>query len=137
LASVAVGVGHIPRSSPRAAPSRAIGVGHADDEHPRAPVRRANVSGRNPQGARSIAKSFDVREDLGEPGARAACDVFDDDPPWSQLADDSRELEPQTGSCTGEAGALAGGANVLARETSADNVHRNESCSAGMAHVLH
>jgi len=50
-------------------------------------------------------------------------DVLSNNPSWSELADESVHFPPQAASFTVEASAFAGAADVLARETSANNVN--------------
>lgn len=89
-------------------------------------MRRANVSGSNAQGARSIAKVGEVGADLREPGPRARGDVFDDETSRPDFLDDPSVLEPEAAFGAREAGALPGARDVLAWEAATDDIHGSE-----------
>lgn len=86
-------------------------------------MRGSDVGGANPQGARSIAKVGEVGADLREPRCRAAGDVLDDETRGAKLSDDAAELEPEPALGSSEPSALACARDVLARESSADDIH--------------
>lgn len=115
-----------------ALPSLSIGIAKSDDEDSGSPMRCANVAGRHPQGADSIAESHDVVADVGEPAPGAGADVLDDDARGTRLLDDAAELAPQPGAAPPEAFSLAGGGDVLAGEAAADDdrPQGKESCSS-------
>ncbi len=58
-------------------------------------------------------------------------DVLDDDEPRPDLRDDGREVPPERASFAADAAPLAGAADVLTREPSADNVHMGIVSRAG------
>jgi hypothetical protein len=58
-----------------------------------------------------------------EPSSSESWDVFNDHPSGPNCANDPSELVPKTGPSTGEASTLSGNADVLAGETTADEVN--------------
>jgi hypothetical protein len=82
---------------------------------------RADVSSRNPQGARSISKFMQAAPHLAQPSRRATRDVLDDDESRLHVADDSSKLVPETGSLAGEPCAEPRTADVLTRKPAADD----------------
>lgn len=52
-----------------------------------------------------------------------------------QFRDDAQELEPQAGSGACETSALACSADILAGESSADEAHANEVCTARNSNI--
>jgi hypothetical protein len=108
--------------------SRAVGVGH--DEDPLSPVRGADVSRCNPQGARSIPEFMQGPAHSAQPAPRPARDVLDDNEPRAHLADDPAELPPEAGTRSVEPSTPSCPANVLTWEAAADDIHGKESCCA-------
>jgi len=89
--------------------SDAFGVVHSpprDDEESLAAVRSANVGSSNVEPDRIIPRFGKVSENGVQPPRSEHCDVLHDDDARSKVANDSRELEPQTASLTREASAL-------------------------------
>jgi hypothetical protein len=117
--------------------SRLQGVAQGEDEDPAAPMRRSDVARRDGDGAGSVAKSVQVGPHLAQPARGAAGDVLDDDGGGAQLGDDSAKLVPESRAIAGEPSTFAGGADVLAGESSDEEIHGIESCTASMVHVLH
>lgn len=112
---------------PLAFASVAVAVGHSDDENPAPPMRGANVSRANPQGACSIAEPLKVGEDRWKPESCSARNVLDDDPLGPELADEAGELSPEPTSFTGEPAPPSGDGHILAREPSAQDSNASES----------
>lgn len=86
------------------------------------PMHRANVGCGNPQGARSIAESRERFADCREPTACATGDVFDDDEARPNLADDSREVPPETAAGAPESSPSSCAGYVLAGEAPAEKI---------------
>jgi len=62
-------------------------------------------------------------------------DVFKHDPSWLKLICDSGELKEQAGAVTGESGSLPGDAEILARESSAEQVNLATACGLDPSNV--
>lgn len=117
--------------------SARVGVGHSDDEDSRATVRRAKVSGGNPQGAGSVAKRLQIPEHLAHPSPFPARDVFDDDVGGLELVEDPAVLSPQSRASPIEAGPEAGGADVLTGEAPTDDVDFLEVSRSSLGDIAH
>lgn len=78
---------------PLALESPAVGVG-ANDPDSIPAVRRANGGSRYAMPLRVIPERGQVSENLAVPSTKQSCDVLHDDVPWSNLANDSGELDP-------------------------------------------
>jgi hypothetical protein len=76
-----------------------------------------------------------VTPHLAQPSPLARRDVFDDNRRGAELADDAPELVPESGACAGEPGSLAGSGDVLTGESSAKEVHANESCRSCLSNI--
>jgi hypothetical protein len=98
-----------------------MGVGNNEDASPK--VRGSHVCGGNPQGARSIPELSQLLTHRWEPRLRSACDVFDDDEPRADLADDAREVPPEPGTPPPQASAFSSAGDVLTGEASANKVN--------------
>lgn len=100
--------------------SDAVGVGHNED--PSSHVGSTDFCGRKREGTRSVSEVAQLAPHRGQPGALAVRDVLDDDDRRPDFFGDAVELEPEPTSVAGETGLLAGGADVLAGETSAEEI---------------
>jgi len=114
---VTVGVGHLP--------ARAIDA--SNDEQAPSKVRSSNILRRERERKRRIAELFQVAHDRIKPSRRAGQDVFNNNPPGLNLADNTSELTPQSRALASKTSALSRAGHVLARETSADEFHGGES----------
>lgn len=84
----------------------------------------ADVAGPERYGEGSITGSAQVRHNSRNPSLGAAGDVLDDDGVRARLVDDAREVVPGVAAAglASEAGAEAGGADVLAGEASDEDI---------------
>jgi hypothetical protein len=89
-------------------------------------MRRSDVGGRYREGTGVIVKFVQVAPHLAQPAPRARRDVLDDDDRGADLFDDPAKLVPEPGSITGKPGALAGPGEVLARESTGNDVGGGE-----------
>lgn len=119
-------------------PFTPLGVGNNPDPVP--VMGRANVGRRYAIPLRIVPERGQATEDDVEPAREDGFDVFHDNELGSKLANKSKVFEPQSASFSGEPGAKAGEADVLAGESSADGVHGNSICSQAVgregAHVV-
>jgi len=65
-----------------------------------------------------------VSENVSKPPSKQSCDVFHDDVSGSNLANKTPEFTPQSGAFTSESCAFPCEANVLAWESTADDIYR-------------
>lgn len=86
-------------------------------------MRGTHIARGNPQGSRSIAKHVQLVSHVTQPTDRPRRDVLDDDPRRRDLLDDAGEVPPKRGPLAADPSASAGGADVLAGEASADEIH--------------
>ena len=63
-----------------------------------------------------------VSPHVGQPTPRTGGDIFDDGEARPKRRDDAAELAPESGAGAVEAGAFAGGGDVLAREAPANEI---------------
>lgn len=113
------------------AASVVTGVGQLrDEEESFSPVGRADVLGRDDSTKDAITELLEPTDNDVHPSCNKRRHVFNDDEPRPDLFDDAPVLEPQPGSFTVEAGAVAGDADVLARESSANKVNVREVVAA-------
>jgi hypothetical protein len=70
-------------------------------------VRSANISRRKRDRKRRIAESFQALADSHHPSLRGSGDVFDNNPSWLALINNSLELSPEAASITFQASSLA------------------------------
>jgi hypothetical protein len=101
-------------------------VGRGEDKDSSAKMGGATFCGRNLEGAGRVAELAQVSPHLGQPAPAAVGDVFDEDPRRAALADEPEKLSPEPGALPGEASADAGGADVLAGETTDEDVDGRE-----------
>lgn len=74
-----------------------------------------------------VAERFQVREHPVSSESSEPRDVLSEDPIGSQFGHDPSHFVPQAGTLSVEAGALAGNADVLAREASGDEINSPDS----------
>jgi len=92
------------------------------------PVRRSDMDSTHHGRLAGVAERFQVREDPVSAASSQSRDVLNDDEKGSQLADETGVFPPEPGALAIDAGALAGVADVLAREPAADDVNGNSIC---------
>lgn len=109
-----------------------VSVGNNEDAA--SSVGGAKVAGGNPQGARTVSELAEVPPHRGQPGPHAARDVLDDDEARPDERDDVREVVPEPRSGAAKPSLLAGAGDVLAGESSANNV--NVRVAAGLRDIL-
>ncbi len=90
-------------------------------------MRGANVLGGDDAGLDVIAKPLEVADNPVQPSANERRNVFSDDEARPELSDDAGELSPETGALAVEASSGSGEGDVLARESSADEIHGSQS----------
>lgn len=101
-------------------------------------MRRSDVGGRNRDGGGVVTKVAQVPPHEGKPGTFAAGDVLDDDPRRPEFSDDAPVFEPEARTCPLlDACAFAGGGDVLARETPAEDIDGGEICGACDSDIGH
>ena len=106
----------------------AVGVGHDPDAV--ASVRSANGRSGYTVPFCVIPERSDFPEHLIQSARAKGTDVFDDDPRRPAFFDEPTVLGPEAGSLAAESDALACGADVLARKSSANNVNWSDiGCS--------
>jgi hypothetical protein len=100
------------------------GVGYSprDHEDPVTPVRGAEGLSRYAVPESIIPARGQVSEYGAESSTKQSWDVFDNHKPRLKFANNSRVLRPKAAPSTREASASAGEADVLARESSADDI---------------
>lgn len=113
-----------------------MGVGHGEDEDPGPKVRSACIASSDPQGTGSVSSGFEPFADLREPLGLAAGDVLDDDGGGPEVLDGVEVGVPEAGSFALEAFAVAGGADVLAGESSRQYVGSPKSSSCEKADII-
>src|SRR5262249_21069848 len=114
----------------------AVGVRQSpDDPDPIASVRGSNVSSTHHERPAGVARRLQVPEH----GIRAATaqsrHVLDEHPAWSELADDAGEFPPEAAAVSGESPPSSGGRDVLAGESTGDEVDALKGRSAGESDV--
>src|SRR5690606_20558281 len=112
-----------------------LAVGVRNDENSITEVIGANGCRRNTVPFRIIPARGQVSEYDIQPSRKQRCDVLHDDVAGSKLANDPGKLSPQAGTFAGNSCSLSGIANVLARESSADEIDGREIVSADLSHV--
>lgn len=110
--------------------TEASGVGHRKDEHASPEVRRADFGDAEHVPLRIEPELGQVAEYNVEPASSESCDVLHEDVARSHLANDSRELAPEAGALSADAGALASIGDVLTREAASDEIHCSTPASA-------
>jgi hypothetical protein len=110
----------------------AVGVGH--NEHSSSHVWSAHGTRRYNRPLRVIPDFGQVSENRSHPSIKQRCDVFHDDVSGSYEANEAREGRPQTGSFSPNSSASTSMADVLAWETTADDVARDplKGCDVSM-----
>jgi hypothetical protein len=104
--------------------SFAPGVGHSprDDEESVASVWSSNVRSAYTLPDRIVPALGQVSEYVSQPARQERCDVFHDDDARSSVANDARELTPQTAALAREASSAPSVRHVLAGEAAAEDV---------------
>ena len=85
-------------------------------------MRRSNVRGSYSLPERIVPRRGKVSEHAVSSARQESCDVFHDDDAGSKLANDSRELEPETASRAREASSSPTDRNVLAWKATAEDI---------------
>ena len=99
-------------------------------------MRGANVGSGNTVPLRVIPERRDFPEHRIQSARAKGADVLDDDPRRPAFLDEPAVLAPEAGSLSGEPCPLAGGADILAGEASANNVNWPNVEGVEFAHVL-
>ena len=85
--------------------------------------------------ARIVPARGKVSENVEKPPSSQSWDVFHEDVAGHQLANESLELRPKTGSVTCKSCSFASGRNVLAGEAPGEHVDLVEVVRTAVAHV--
>ena len=113
--------------------SCATGVGHKPE--PVAAVRGANGRSRDAVPLRVIPARGQVSENSVESSASEGGDVLHDDVAGSKLANEPREVPPKTRAFSVDPRSLSRAADVLAGETSAEDIDWPNSVGAQFSHI--
>lgn len=113
-----------PARAPLASESDAVAVGHK--EEPLSLVRGPDVSGLDEATLDPVTEPSEVTDNAVHPSRKERRNVLDDDEARAEFFDDARVLAPEAGAVAVDPGALAGVADVLARETAAEDVDGRE-----------
>lgn len=97
-----------------------VGVGQYEQSPPN--LSSACFSRREQSRQHAETHASKVSGDLGKSQAEVPCDVFEEDEPGPDLADDPRDVGPEVAR-VGSTPALAGGAERLARISRRDEIH--------------
>jgi hypothetical protein len=109
--------------SPPWLPSVATGVGHNPDSL--ALVGSAGVDSAQHSPARIIPQRGQVSENSSKPARSEDWGVFHEDVAGSNLANDSGHLSPEAGAGASDAGASAGGGDILTRKAARNHVNNS------------
>lgn len=99
-------------------------MGNNEDASPE--MRGSDIGSRKCEGTGSVAQHVQVSPHVGQPTSGTGGDVFDDDPRRARGFDDPPELVPESGSLSREAFALACRRDVLAGESTAEEIDTRE-----------
>lgn len=113
--------------------SAAVGVGH--QEQALSPVGRPDVGGGDDAAFHAIPEPDEVGNNSVHPARNESAHVFDDDALRADLFDDAPHFGPEAGAGAFEARALAGDADVLAREAATNHLHGRQVSRADVAYI--
>jgi hypothetical protein len=112
----------------------ASGVGHNED--PFSPVRRADVGSSNSSPSCIIPEIGKRPENVSNSTSNERCDVFHDNESRCHLANNASEFVPKPRSFTRQAQSFPGVADILARKTATNDVHRLELMSPNGTYIV-
>jgi hypothetical protein len=98
-------------------------------------MRRTNVGSSNALPLRVIPDLGQVSENSLHSPSKQSCDVLHDDVAGSKLANDSRIFRPQSAAFAVDSRPLASVRNILAGESSADDVNGSEVIDSAFSDI--
>ncbi len=117
--------------------SPAVGVGHCDKEQALSPVRRPDVAGAEHSPFARVPGPLEIADNVVQPARNERRHVFDDHAEGTELADDAGKLAPESRARPLKSGPRPGERDVLAGESSAENIRSRESCRSGSSDIGH
>jgi hypothetical protein len=112
----------------------AVGVGHNPNSIPK--LSGTNVGRRYAIPLRVIPERGQVSENSAKVPSKQSCDVLHDDEAGSNFANNSGVLSPEAATFSVNSGAVSCQADVLARESTADDIDLDVSGGRGSGKVL-